>query len=55
MLITYSDGDDVLVTTPEMELETVREYFTEGGRDMEEWVRETFTETLEISSHVRFD
>jgi hypothetical protein len=42
MFIIYSDdeGHEVLVTTPEKEPEMLKLYFTEGGRDVENYDRE---------------
>jgi hypothetical protein len=38
-LVTYSSADEVIVTTLKNEHNTIREYFTLGGRDLEEYDR----------------
>lgn len=39
--ITYSNGgDEVIICTPQTEKETIKLYFTEGGRDIEDYDRE---------------
>lgn len=62
MFVTYSDseGHEVLVTTPEREPEMLKLYFTEGGRDIEEYDREVcddvavqFLTTLRAGDHTR--
>jgi len=40
MLITYSSHDEVLVTTPESEPELLRQYFEQGGRELDDFNRE---------------
>jgi len=36
---SFGESSEVLVTTNEMESETIRMYFTEGGRDLEDYDR----------------
>jgi len=48
MLITYSCDGEVLVTTPELERKTVREYFEEGGRDIHDYDREIHKDTVAV-------
>jgi hypothetical protein len=38
--ITYDNGEEILVTTAETEPEAIRLYFTEGGRDLDDYDRE---------------
>lgn len=38
-LIVYEGDDEVIVTSLEQEHEMLKLYFTEGGRDVEEYVR----------------
>jgi len=41
-LISYSDGTEVLVTTPELEPQMLEEYFKEGlGRDLSDYDKVT--------------
>ena len=39
MLIVYNGPDEVLITTPEHEPTMVKEWITEGQRDMEDYDR----------------
>ncbi len=39
MYIVYSSHEEVIVCTVENEAETIQAYFTEGGRDIEEYDR----------------
>jgi len=41
--ITYDDGNEILVTTPEAEAEAIRLYFIEGGRLLDDFDREERT------------
>jgi hypothetical protein len=41
MLIVYSSADEVLTCTPEVEPYLLRVWFTEGGRDLEDYDRDT--------------
>lgn len=45
MFITYANGEEVIITTPEHDDLTIREYFTEGGRDLDDYDRTVVTET----------
>lgn len=47
-LITYSDGSEVLVTSLENEHNLIREYFTEGGRVLEDYDRTETDGIVEI-------
>lgn len=44
MYVVYSNYEEVIVTTLENEHKTIKEYFTEGGRDPEEYDREGMTQ-----------
>ena len=48
MMITFSSPDEVIVTTKENEPETVKAYFTEGGRNIQDYDREE-TDDLAIA------
>lgn len=39
MFIIYINYDESIICTPETEPETIRIWFTEGGRDLEEYDR----------------
>ena len=52
MLIVYSGNSEILVTTPEKESLMLLEYFEEGGRDLEEYDRETCAHVVEISARL---
>ncbi len=41
MLIFYSSSEEVLVCTPEVEAYLLRVWFVEGGRDLEDYDRDT--------------
>jgi hypothetical protein len=36
---SFWDSPEVIVTTPEMEAETIRQFFTEADRDLEDYDR----------------
>ena len=38
-IIIYAGQNEVIVSTPEQEATTIREYFTEGGRNIDEYDR----------------
>ena len=38
--VAYVGTDEIIVTTPKKEVECVREYFTEGGRSLDDYDRE---------------
>jgi hypothetical protein len=39
-LVVYVGVQEIIVTTQKAEVETVRQYFTEGGRDLDDYDRE---------------
>lgn len=45
LFITYSHPQEVIVTTSEMEKEMIEEYFTQGGRDLDEYDRNEVRDT----------
>ncbi len=54
MLITYSSQTEVLVATPETEPELLRQYFEEGGRNIDDYDREVHVNGMaEIASQPR--
>ena len=46
MMVVYSSNDEVLVMTAEDEQDMIDEYFTEGGRDLEDYDREIVRDGL---------
>lgn len=40
MLIVYASDDEMLICTPDSEPQMLREYFKQGGRDLEDFDRE---------------
>ncbi len=44
MFIAYIGPDEVIVTTVEREPETLKIWFTEGGRDLENYDREIYAD-----------
>jgi len=47
--IIYQGRDETIITTPEEEANTVRLYFTEGGRNLEDYDRdEVTTEAVQV-------
>ncbi len=40
MFVVYSNDEEVLVTTKRRECKFIKESFTEGGRDLEDYDRE---------------
>ena len=54
MLIAYSCDEEVIVTTPEMEPQTVKEYFEESnGRNLEDYDRSVFKEAVCVAAKLR--
>jgi len=55
--IVYSSNDEVIVCLPNDEDATIKLYFTDGGRDIEEYDRnETYDLSVQIESrgfHIR--
>ena len=41
MFVIYEGENEILICTPDREAQLVREYFTEGGRDLDDYNRET--------------
>ncbi len=54
-LIVYSDSDETIVTTPEDENQTIKLWFTEGGRDIEEYDRQEFIGTVAVKATNKLD
>jgi hypothetical protein len=51
--VVYRGVDEVIVTTPSEEEETIREWFTEGGRELFNYDREEYDEhAVEIKAHL---
>ena len=50
MIVVYSGGDnEVLVCEKSQEPELCRDYFEQGGRDLDEYDREEFNHPFDIS------
>ena len=41
-MIIYEGNDEIIVTTAEKEADCIREWFTEGGRNIDEYDRRPF-------------
>jgi len=51
--IIYFGNDEVIVTTPENEAQTIKEWFIEGGRDLEDYDRELrYDEAVTITTRL---
>jgi hypothetical protein len=48
--VAYHNDEECIICTPELEEETIRVYFTEGGRDLEDYERYT---TVDEAVNVR--
>jgi hypothetical protein len=56
MLIVYSAEYEVIVTTKENEKQTIKDYFTEGGRDLDSYDREEIKAgAVSIDARVKLD
>jgi hypothetical protein len=54
--IVYYGFDEIIVTTLGNEKKTIKTYFTEGGRDLNDFDREErYDEAVSISSRVLLD
>ena len=49
MMVTYTSDDEVLVCEVAHEKTMILEYFTEGGRDLDEYDREVVSGTVQIT------
>lgn len=50
-IIYEGENDEVLITTPALEKECIQLWFTEGGRNIDEWHRATSREAVvEVTS-----
>jgi hypothetical protein len=45
MFVTYSNGEEVIITTKDSEGEMLHVWFTHGGRNADEYDREEFEES----------
>ena len=52
-LVVYENEDETLVTTSEFEEAFLREWFTNGGRDVDDYDRSAFENVVEITTRVR--
>lgn len=54
MFIIYSNYDEAIICTPETEPETIKQFFAEGGRDINDYDRETSNEiAVSIAARLR--
>lgn len=55
MIVVYMSDGEMIVTTSKMEVATVKEYFTDGGRDLNDYDREVYKEAFAITPrlHIR--
>lgn len=52
-LVVYSDGEEVLITTPEFEEEFIQEWFHLGNRRLADYDREEFENVVEVNIGTR--
>jgi hypothetical protein len=52
MLIVYQGMTEMFVVTKENEEKFLRVYFSEGGRDIDDFDREIFNDAVKISSRI---
>jgi hypothetical protein len=52
MQVVYSCYEEVIVCTPEQEQEMLKVYFTNGGRDLEDYDRKVTQEPVQILSRM---
>jgi len=52
-MVVYSDGSETLVCEYEGEQEMLKEYFTEGGRNLDEYDRTMVEGVVEIVNNVK--
>ncbi len=56
MFIVYEGDDEVFVTTPQNELEALKEWFEDGGRSVDDYDRIVSTENaIRISSKLQLE
>jgi len=54
--IVYHDGEEAIVTTKKNEAETIRLFFVEGGRDLEDYCRDEQEDiAVKLTSEIRVD
>jgi hypothetical protein len=54
MFIIYTSSDEAIVCTPETEAQTIKEYFKEGERDMDDFDREEANDyAISFTSNIR--
>lgn len=54
MLVVFVSDDEVIITTPQREEETLRDYFGSGGRNLDDYDRSERLD-LSITSRPRLD
>ncbi len=55
MYIVYTSLEEIIVCTPEDEAKTIREYFVEGGRSLEEFDRSTQEEPVSAVCRMKLE
>lgn len=54
--IVYTSSQEVIICIPHYETDTIKEYFTDGGRNIEDYDREEVMDTsICISSKLRIE
>lgn len=53
MIVVYKGFGEIIVTTKEDESDTIKSFFTEGGRDIEEYDRAETNDVIVIKSTPR--
>lgn len=54
MFIVYSNESEVIVTTKKNEKRTIKDYFTEAGRDLDEYDREEIkADAVSVRTHAK--
>ncbi len=52
MIITYTGHDEILVATIEQEHKLINDFFTEGGRELDDYDRAEFKDLVQIELNV---
>jgi hypothetical protein len=56
LFIIYSDGNEVIVTTPSLEKKAIKLWFKDTGRDIEDFQRiESISEGISIDTDVNMN
>jgi len=57
VLITFvsSLDDEIIITVPELETQTVKDYFTLGGRNLQDYDRVEYSDDISINPRMRIN